>query len=85
MYVSALVATSLSVKYLKVRVNVLGEDAASPPTRELQDEVRASPRVRRLLERHLGGAAGHAPAAYVNVQHSAAPDGDGTWVITKRD
>jgi uncharacterized protein len=22
---------------------------------------------------------------YVNVQHSAAPDGDGTWAITKRD
>jgi hypothetical protein len=52
----------------KVQVNVLGEDPASPPIRELQDEVRASLRVRRLIERHVGGAAGHPPAAYAKWQ-----------------
>ena len=34
---------------LKVRVHVLGEDAQSSAIRKLRDEVRASPRVKRLL------------------------------------
>ncbi len=52
----------------KVRVNVLGEEPASPSMRALQTEVRESPRVRRLLERHVGAAAEHAPPAYAKWQ-----------------
>jgi hypothetical protein len=52
----------------KVRVNVLGEDPASPPMRALQAEVREAPRVRRLLERHLGVAAEPALPAYAKWQ-----------------
>jgi hypothetical protein len=52
----------------KLRVNVLGEDPASPPMRELQAEIRESPRVRRLLERHVGAAAENAPPAYAKWQ-----------------
>jgi hypothetical protein len=52
----------------KLRVHVLGEDPASASLRELQAEVRESPRVRRLLERHVGAAAAHAPSAYAKWQ-----------------
>jgi hypothetical protein len=52
----------------KMRVNVLGEDPASPAMRALQAEVRESPRVRRLLERHVGAAAAHAPQPYAKWQ-----------------
>ena len=46
----------------KVRVNVLGEDAASPAIRELQDEIRTSPRVKKLLsERAADGTIPHPP------------------------
>jgi hypothetical protein len=33
----------------KIRVNVLGEDPQSKPLRKLQSDIRASPRVRKLL------------------------------------
>ena len=52
----------------KVRVNVLGEDPASASIRAIQNDVRESPRVRRLLERHVGAAARHAPSAYAKWQ-----------------
>lgn len=44
-----------SIQY-KTRVNVLGEDPASSAIRELQEEIRTSPRVQRLLkQRHSSG------------------------------
>jgi len=52
----------------KARVNVLGEDPASPSMRALQADVRESPQVRRLLERHVGAAAERAPPAYAKWQ-----------------
>jgi hypothetical protein len=52
----------------KVRANVLGEDRESASMRALGLEVRESPRVRRLLERHIGDAAGTAPQAYAKWQ-----------------
>lgn len=36
----------------KVRVKVLREDPESPPVRRLREEIRRSPRVRRLIEGH---------------------------------
>lgn len=52
----------------KARVNVLGEDPTSPPIRALQAEIRGSPRVQRMLERHVGAAAALAPQAYAKWQ-----------------
>jgi hypothetical protein len=52
----------------KLRANVGGEDPESPSMRALQTEVRESPRVRRLLDRHVGAEAGHAPPVYAKWQ-----------------
>ena len=38
----------------KLRANVLGEDPDAPDMRTLRGEIRGSPVVRRLLERHVG-------------------------------
>ncbi len=52
----------------KVMVNVLGDDPAAASIRAIQNDVRESPTVRRLLERHVGAAARHAPSAYAKWQ-----------------
>lgn len=52
----------------KLRAHVLGEDRDSVPMRALQAEIRESPRVRRLLERHVGPGAVKAPQIYAKWQ-----------------
>jgi hypothetical protein len=62
-----LVSDEPSIRW-KLRANVQGEDPESPSMRALQTEVGESPRVRRLLDRHLGAKAGHATPAYAKWQ-----------------
>jgi hypothetical protein len=52
----------------KLRANVLGEDADSPSLQALSEEVRGSPVVRRLLERHVGPAVDPGLSAYAKWQ-----------------
>jgi hypothetical protein len=52
----------------KLRAHVLGEDPSSAAMRALGAQVRESPRVRRLLERHVGAAAAHSPRPYAKWQ-----------------
>jgi hypothetical protein len=59
----------------KVRANVLGEDRASAPMRVLEAEVRDSPRIRSLLERHVGVAADDRLSIYAKWQGAH-------WVLT---
>ena len=54
----------------KVRVHVLGEDGQGRPIRRLRDEIRKSPRVRRLLDGH----AALRPGTYAKWQ-------GGHWVL----
>ena len=54
----------------KIRVGVLGEDPESRPGRRLQDEIRRSPRARRLID----GQAELRPACYAKWQ-------GGHWVL----
>jgi hypothetical protein len=51
----------------KLRAHVLGEERDSAPMRALQAEIRESPRIQRLLERHVGTAAG-SPQIYAKWQ-----------------
>ena len=62
-----LVSDEPSVRW-KLRAQVLGEDRDSAAMRSLQAEIRESPRVRRMLERHVGAGAGDAPPIYAKWQ-----------------
>jgi hypothetical protein len=52
----------------KLRTGVLGEDPTAPSMRALQAEVRESPPVRRLLDRHVGYRSANAPQVYAKWQ-----------------
>jgi hypothetical protein len=52
----------------KMRANVLSEDPESASMRALREEVRQSPLVRRLLERHIRGSAAGDLSVYAKWQ-----------------